>query len=121
MIQPTLLCYNLSPVHWNAVRSIAVRMRLRAVPVLPAQQFQTLAEVLADVKAPALPPMVQPFSDELLVIAYFPEPLLDALLPALRAAGASIPLKAALTPINAGWTGKKLHDELAEEHAMLHR
>lgn len=121
MIQPTLLCYNLSPLHWNAVRSLAVRMRLRAVPILPAQQFQTLAEVLSGAKAPALSPMAQPFSDELLVMAYFPEPLLDALLPALRASGAAIALKAALTPTNAGWTGKKLRDELAQEHAMLHR
>lgn len=48
-----------------------------------------------------------------------PEAERDALLDALRAAGAAIPLKAIVTPINQSWRFLDLLAELAAEYAAL--
>ena len=60
------------------------------------------------------------FSDPMLVMAHFSEPLFDAFLQALRASALpSIALKAVLTNTNAAWNSLELHEELCEEHAAM--
>ena len=54
-----------------------------------------------------------------LVLCGLPETEREALLDALRAAGAVIPLKAIVTPTNQGWRFSALLAELAREHAAL--
>lgn len=63
--------------------------------------------------APALP------DGPALIFCGLPEPELTALLAALRAAGAAIPLKAVVTPTNQHWRFGELLAELAREHAAL--
>ncbi|MBR6259200.1 MAG: DUF3783 domain-containing protein [Oscillospiraceae bacterium] len=55
------------------------------------------------------------FSDEMLVLCGLSDRQTGVLLPALRKAGVSISLKAALTETNADWSSSQLHEELIRE------
>ena len=55
-------------------------------------------------------------SREMMVMAFFPEPLMDAWLKAMRNTGDTVALKAVLTPYNRLWTAQKLAGELLAEH-----
>ena len=55
-----------------------------------------------------------------LILCGLPGAEREALLDALRAAGAVIPLKAIVTPTNQNWSFAALLAELAREHAALH-
>ena len=62
----------------------------------------------------------QAFSDEMLVMAYFPQGMMNVFLQGLRRAGvAPVALKAVLTPTNAAWSSAQLHEELSREHAAM--
>lgn len=58
-------------------------------------------------------------SREIMIMAFFPEELMDRWLQALRNAGESVALKAVLTPYNRHWTIEKLARELQAEHTAL--
>ena len=118
-MQPTVLLYNLddSTTLGRQVRRLCAVQKLRCRGVLPTQQGWPLSALLggqAAADGPAEPP-AEPFTDPMLVMAYFPQNRLDRLLRALRPLPA-IPLKAVLTPHNAGWSGATLHAELLAEH-----
>ena len=99
---------------------------LRAVP--PAALGRTVAELCglpAGPKAPAVPAPAAPAGSAFspapaLILCGLPEAERDALLEALRAAGAAVPLKAIVTPTNQHWPFGRLLAELAAEHAALH-
>lgn len=83
------------------------------LPAEPGQSGQTGQSGPAAQTAPALP------DGPALIFCGLPEPELTALLAALRAAGAAIPLKAVVTPTNQHWRFGELLAELAREHAVL--
>lgn len=83
------------------------------LPAEPGQSGQTGQSGPAAPAAPALP------DGPALIFCGLPEPELTALLAALRAAGAAIPLKAVVTPTNQHWRFGELLAELAREHAVL--
>ena len=62
------------------------------------------------------------FSDEMLVMYNFSqEQRTDFLNFFHREELAPVDLKAVLTPVTQHWSSLKLHEELAKEHAMMHR
>lgn len=83
------------------------------LPAEPGQSGQTGQSGPAAGADPALP------DGPALIFCGLPEPELTALLAALRAAGAAIPLKAVVTPTNQHWRFGELLAELAREHAAL--
>lgn len=84
------------------------------------EQLGAPVGVLAEGKMPDAAPWERPVpQDSALVLAYLPEPTLDAVLAALRQAGITIALKAVLTPHNARWPLGQLLEELAREHAAF--
>lgn len=83
------------------------------LPAEPGQSGQTGQSGPAAGADPALP------DGPALIFCGLPEPELTALLAALRAAGAAIPLKAVVTPTNQHWRFGELLAELAREHAVL--
>lgn len=83
------------------------------LPAEPGQSGQTGQSGPAAGADPALP------DGPALIFCGLPEPELTALLVALRAAGAAIPLKAVVTPTNQHWRFGELLAELAREHAAL--
>lgn len=109
----------------------AQKLGLRLRTVAPAELGCTVAELCGlraraghpAAAAPAAAPI--PTGGPLppapaLILCGLPEPERDALLDALRGAGAVIPLKAIVTPTNQGWRFSALLAELTAEHAALH-
>lgn len=86
-----------------------------ARPIAPAVSTALDAPVLPGSAAP-LPAAPK---GPALILCGLPGPERDALLDALRDAGAVIPLKAIVTPTNQGWHFSALLAELAREHAAL--
>ena len=116
----TVLLYNLGDDtdRGRAVRKLCVLQKLRVRGVLPAEQGNTLAALLAGDPTPVPAPDV-PFSEPMLVMAYLTPAQQNRLLRGLRSLP-PIPLKALLTPTNAAWSGVALQQELRREHeAML--
>lgn len=119
-MQPIVLLYNLddNTTLGRQVRRLCAVQKLRCRGVLPAQQGWPLSALLGGQTTagqPAAEPPAEPFTDPMLVMAYFPQNKLDRLLRALRPLP-PIPLKAVLTPHNADWSGTALHAELLAEH-----
>lgn len=122
MARPLLLTYNLNPQTAEALKRLCDGMQIRCRAVQPSEYALPIG-VLAGIPV-AIAPDAAPaggFNDAMLVICFMLSDQLDALLPALRQAGLSIPLKAVLTPSNVSWNSIQLHDELAREHALMRR
>ncbi len=60
------------------------------------------------------------FDEEMLLLDSLSQKELSGLLDDLRAAGATVALKAVVTDTNAGWNSSQLHAALKMEHAALH-
>ena len=144
MKQPVLLCYNLNGFKARNVHLTAMRMKIRVRNVakeeyaLPlsvllgagsadtAQKRDPAVDAERDAQCAQTPDaaesqdVAQVFSDEMLVMAFFPQGMMNVFLQALRRAGVSpIALKAVLTPTNATWSSAQLHEELSREHAAM--
>lgn len=107
----------------------AQKLGLRLHTVAPAELGCTVASLCGlrtgagypGAPAPAAAPLpAGRLLPPALILCGLPEPELDALLEALRGAGAAIPLKAIVTPSNQSWRFAALLAELAAEHAALH-
>ena len=95
-----------------------MRFRIRVRGVLAAEYDRPVGE-LADT-APGGSWEGEAFSDEMLVMAHFPAPLLQAFLQGMRRAGVRpVALKAVLTPTNAAWDSNALHAELCKEREAI--
>ena len=111
---PALYVWNVAGDRRKRMESLCARLRIPLVRVSPAQARLPLGRLAAP--AAAASPAAMPFPEEMLLMKGFPERLMDAFLAGLREEGlAPIPLKAVLTPSNAGWDSVKLHDELLRE------
>ena len=150
MKQPVLLCYNLNGYKARNVHMTAMRMKIRVRNVAKEEYALPLSVLLgaesvqtAPMRDPAIDAQsdqrseqthgaqasrnvaedqsgAQAFSDEMLVMAFFPQGMMNVFLQARHRAGvAPIALKAVLTPTNAAWSSTQLHDELAREHAAM--
>lgn len=120
-MQPTLLIYHFSAKRAAKLRMLTMRLGIR-VRTVETQEYLTPIRVLVQ------PHEVQAerydgagFSEELLVMAYFSQALLDTFLRQLRAAMPPVALKCVLTDTNAHWNSLQLRDELVAEHAAMQR
>ena len=120
MKQPTLLMYNLSGERARAISMAAMRLKIRVRRVEPEEYGLPLA-ILCGLEAEAPEAVqVQPFEDEMLVMALFPAGMMNAFLQAMRRMGvAPVALKAVLTPTNAAWDSVRLHEELSREREAI--
>ena len=59
--------------------------------------------------------MAMPFQEEMLLMADFPDKLVDRFLAGMKAKGITVSRKAVLTPVNAAWNSQRLFDELSRE------
>jgi len=119
-MQPVLLAYNITGEKLNKIRFICMMLKVRLRPVT-AEDAHLSVGALAGVKdGPAPEGSTEPVSDEMLVMAHFNEQTFERFLNSLRAGGIPpIPLKAILTPTNAGWTGAALCEELKREREAV--
>ena len=119
-MNPMVLCYNIQPEKLGRMRVLALRLGIRLRVVQP-EEFALPVGVLAGVIAPpeTVSP-VEPFSDEMIVMAHFRPGMLDAFLNGFRQSRIpSVKLKAMLTETNAAWTAPALYAAIKEEHEQM--
>ena len=118
MKPPVLLTYNLQGECAAKTRLVAMRFRVRVRNVSPLEYGRTLEALIEN--APETDGTGEPFAEEMLVMANFPAPLVQAFLQGLRRAGVRPGgLKAVLTPTNAQWDSLALYTELCREREAI--
>ena len=117
MPRPVLFTWNLTAERLGSLREICAALSVSVRPVAPHEAEKPLAALGEAVPAPGLTAM--PFVEEMLLMAYFPDKLIDKLLAGMKAKGIVIPRKAVLTPTNAGWNSVQLFAELSREAARF--
>ena len=119
-MNPMVLCYNLQPEKLSRLRVLALRLGI-GVRVVEPERFGLPVGALAGVaEAPETVEEVQPFSDEMLVMAHFRPGMLDAFLNGFRQSRIPpVKLKAMLTETNAAWSAARLHREIRAEHEQM--
>lgn len=119
-MHPLMLCIHMSRERALRLSFAAMSLGVRVKVVEPGQEGQTLGALCGlDAPAPAVPE--DQVGEEMLVLAFLEDALLDRLLPALRADQEPVRLKAVLTPANRGWTCAQLYRELKSEAAAMGR
>ena len=119
---PLVLSCNLSGERLTALEAVASSLQISVKSVLPAELSRTAGELCglgAGGSAPSA--LLQPFREEMLLMAFFPDGLIDRFLAALRAAGLGGILKCVLTSVNAAWTLLALHQELCREREAFRK
>ena len=119
-MNPMVLCYNLQPEKLGRLRVLALRLGI-GVRVVEPEQFALPVGALAGVtETPETVEAVEPFTDEMLVMAHFRPSMLDAFLNGFRQSRIpSVKLKAMLTETNAAWSAARLHREIRAEHEQM--
>ena len=117
MPRPVLYTWNLTAECLGKLREICAAMSVPVRPVAPQEAAKPLASLGEAAPAPGL--MMMPFLEEMLLMAYFPDKLIDKLLAGMKAKGIAISRKAVLTPTNAAWNSLQLFAELSREAARM--
>jgi len=118
-MKPILLCFNLPLTRMLPVSSIAAELGI-TVKAVPSADLNRPVGMLAGLSGYTAG-KAAPFSDEMIVFAFFPDALLDRFLAAYKKTGMTpVDLKAVLTPANASWLPAQLNAELKKEHAAMH-
>ncbi len=117
-MQKTVLCFNLGEEKFSAVSAAGDKNGIGVKQVPQADFSQKLASLLE-----LLPRentlCLSPFKEEMLIMAGLSREETDLFLADLRQAGASVALKAVVTPYNLGWRCDDLLKELKKEHAQF--
>jgi hypothetical protein len=119
MKPPVLLCFNLPAEKAAKLRQLAMRLGVR-VRIVDAEEHNETLSMLCGWEPSADIAPVEPFADEMLVLANFSGTQLNDFLGGLRRGQIPpVALKAVLTDTNMRWSAAKLHAELVEEHRAL--
>lgn len=119
MSRPTLLAFAVSPDRLSRLRFCCLSLGIAVKPVSPEDYGQPIGALLGIQERTDAAPAQAPIG-EMLVMAAFPDALVNRFLAALRQL--RIPpfrLKAMLTPTNVTWTACRLYAELSAEHAAM--
>lgn len=122
-MQKLVLAYNFSPERLQALKlaCMLVKAQLKAVPREALSQPLGYLAGVPGVEAVDESYTGSEAQEEMLIICGFGRPDLDRLLSAIRKGKLQkVDLKAALTSTNSLWSGLKLQQELAQEHAYMH-
>ncbi len=116
---PTVLLYNFEPERARQIKTLCLPLKLRARIVAPEEYSLTLGDLL-DGREPGEPG--ETFSDEMLVMAGLPAPLMNRFLSAFRRKKLRpVALKAVITAANIQWDSLTLYRELSAEDAAMRR
>ncbi len=120
MKPPVILMHNIEEDKKKKLRLLAMRLKIRVREVKKEELSQSLSALCGEGELSAAPYEGEGFPEELLLMAYFPQGMVNALLDGMRREHIlTIRLKAVLTEHNAAWTLLHLHDELAKEDAWF--
>lgn len=121
MPQPVLLTYRVPAKHAAKLRVLAVRMGIRVRAVEKWEYLQPVGSFTGDCEGFESFYDGEGFSDQMLVMAHFPQSVFSRFLQELRAARLVFPLKCVLTESNRGWNSLELHEQLCEERDAIAR
>ncbi len=118
---PEVLLYNLNdPDKLRRLRSVLLRQGIGARAVRYEEYGHPIGFLTGYEGFEAGAPYTgEDFSDEMLLLDGFSSRELSALLDALRAARATVALKAVVTEHNAAWNSAQLHAAVKEEHETM--
>ena len=119
MPQPVLLTYHVPAKYAAKLRVLAVRMGIRVRAVEKWEYLQPVGSFTGDCESFEAFYDGEGFSDQMLVMAHFPQSVFSRFLQELRAARLSFPLKCVLTESNRGWSSLELHEQLCEERDAI--
>lgn len=117
-MQPLMLCIHMEKEKALRIAFIGMSLGVTVRPVSSDQEGQTLGALCGLEPLKEKAPAVQ-VGEEMLVLAFLPDETMEKLLPALRAAGVPVRLKAVLTPTNRDWNCGQLYHELKGEAAAF--
>ena len=123
MLQPTVLCCNLSGDSLVRLRNICQSLQIAVRPVTPLEYHLPVGALAGiPIKKASEEGDALSMSESMLVMCHMLSPQLDAFLQSLRVSGIPpIALKAVLTPSNVTWTFRTLYAELLGEHEAILR
>ena len=121
MLQPVLLTYHIPAKYAAKLRVLAVRMGIRVRAVEKWEYLQPIGSFTGDCEGFESFYDGEGFSDQMLVMAHFPQSVFSRFLQELRAARLVFPLKCVLTESNRGWNSLELHEQLCEERDAIAR
>lgn len=116
--KPLLLCLHMDPTRVMRLSFLAPSLGIQ-VRAVPDDQWGQPLGALCGLDAPRSHPAPARVGEEMLVMAFFPDALMDRLLPLLRKELGGVRLKAVLTAHNRPWTAGMLYTALAREAAQL--
>ena len=118
--EPIVLAFRFSAKKLARLRMAAMRLGIRVRVVAAWEYLNSIGSFTGDLGSFDTMYDGPGFQDEMLVLAHFPDGLIDRFLAALRAAGLPpVPCKAVLTETNMGWNALELHEQLREEHEAV--
>lgn len=115
MPQPVLLTYCFPAKRAARLRVIAMRMGVRVKAVEKWEYLNPIGSFTGDCGSFDSFYDGDGFSEEMLVMAHFPQSLFTRFLQELRTARIVVPLKCVLTESNRGWNSLELHEQLCAE------
>ena len=119
-MNPMVLCYNIQPEKLGRMRVLCLRLGLRVRVVRPEEFALPIGALAGLSEPPETAAPVEPFGDEMLVMAHFRPGMLDAFLNGFRQSRIPpVTLKAMVTETNAAWNSRELYEAIAEEHAQM--
>ena len=122
MKPPAMLIYNIDEDKKKKLKRLAMRLKIRVREVKKEELGQTLSALCAEGELSAPEYLGEGFPEEMMLMAYFPQGMVNALLNGMRREQIpTIRLKAVLTEHNSLWTLLSLHDELEKEDEWFRR
>lgn len=119
-MKPTLLCYNLTGERGRKIRFAAMGLSIKLRSVEENEYHQPLSVLCGLEEAGEPIPPEGMFSEEMLVMAGFPNGLVSLFLQAFKKMKLQpVLLKAILTETNKDWNSVQLHEELQAERAAV--
>ena len=120
MTKPIILLYNIEPARRQQIEMLAAMRNIRTRAVAPGEYGESVG-ALCGVEALERPRgLWNEFGEEMMVMGFFPQPLVNAFLDSFRQVGIpSVRLKAVLTETNMRWNSCQLRAELLREEAAF--
>ena len=124
MARPMILAFNLSDARLSQLRFLCMKLGVLVKPV-PAEDFAHPIAVLAGLadrnpNGGGSPDTAEPFAEEMIVFCHMTNVQLNNFLKTAKQQRIPpFPLKAILTPTNAGWYPAQLCEELKQERAAI--
>ena len=119
-MEPMVLCVGMTPDKNMRLSIAAMKLGIRIRPVKEEEWGQPLSALCGlDGQKKSLAKVT--VGEEMMVMAFFPDPLMDQWLAVLRQNGLTVRLKAVLTEHNRSWDCGRLYAALSQEAAFMMR